>query len=161
MKISTLFFVTLVVLVGLLSNTLAVTWSKNFAKADINTLNPLLNTMQRDFSSKNYAGIWDLLGDNGTKKLVNNVFGETTQVRSKQEFINAFRQYEQYGQLTFTIKSAQLKSSSSASHYHMVLNGSIKLNFPIAIVFSADVTFAGKKPQVGKVSAVTFTINTA
>ncbi|KAH9819033.1 secreted protein [Melampsora americana] len=161
MKTSTLFFSTLVIFAGLLSNTLALTWSKNFAKADINTLTPILNNMQTYLSNEQYGAIYDILGDHGSKKLVNNVFGGTTIIKSKQEFINAFAQYKQYGELIFAIDSAQLKSGRTARHYRFVMNGQIRLSLPIAIAFNADVTFAGKKPVVGQVSAVTFTVSTA
>jgi len=103
MKTSTLFLSTLVIFAGLLSNALAVTWSSNFAQADINTLTPLLKNMQTYLSSENYGGAYDILGNKGTKKVV--AFGETTVIYTKQDFIDAFASYKEFGKLSFNFKS--------------------------------------------------------
>ncbi|EGG04131.1 uncharacterized protein MELLADRAFT_72460 [Melampsora larici-populina 98AG31] len=142
MKTSTLFLSTLVIFAGLLSNALAVTWSSNFAQADINTLTPLLKNMQTYLSSEKVVA-----------------FGETTVIYTKQDFIDAFASYKEFGKLSFNFKSAKLLSARSASSYQMTVDGGISTSFGIPITFNANIIFTGAHPVAGEVKSAIFTIN--
>ncbi|EGG00432.1 uncharacterized protein MELLADRAFT_79235 [Melampsora larici-populina 98AG31] len=157
MKTSTIFLSTLVIFVGLLSNALAVKWSSNFAQEDIVTLTPLLKNMQTYLSAQNYGAAYDILGNKGTKKLV--AFGDTTVIYTKQDFINAFASYQQFGKLKFNFDSAKLVSARSASSYQMTVNGAITVSFPVSIKLNANIIFAGADPVAGEVKSAIFTIN--